>query len=682
MKRCISFDIGHGESASAYPTEIMRDGKTDYDVKRLAFDKSRVTVYSRIFISEEQMKELCGMKQITYEKISKLGSFIIGDFSKQTKTPGQTFSYFKVQPSKFDDVIKEGEYAEKYNITHRMVMSCFIHQAVKEILSSNPNDIEGCNNLNTTLLVGCPTSKEWTAPANRDAYKKLIMNATGFKDIEIIPESRAAMFSSITYNKKSIAADKGAIIFDFGSSTADCTYMWMGKKIEEFSWRLGASEIEMALWNYFVAKYNTENPDKKITTQQNIISSDEGIKLLRKCKEEFFDTQNDIDVSLIIEKTEELPKIPLLATVDDESIDEVLHNYPLVFFKDDKQNTSSDSWYCLCKRFFEYAKDKITSMTVDGEPCPITSIALTGGASKMPFVKELCKQVFPKATIYLEDIPSYSVSNGLCWSQIIDNKAVSVLNDILEKVKEVPECKVDSLLRMMADGLVDPLLEIIGDKAKEWSESEADSSIEELIKAVSDYIEKPNVKNQLKKVISEQEAAWKKQCSNTIYAAVKEKSKKLFSKNVPDYIANYSDDAFTQIHLNFEEVINSICSDLVKYIQNTIISIVIFIIGLVIWYTGYGIIIGGPLMYYAEDIADKIPLVRREISKPRRQRFRKKVADNINSNKKDAMSEKIYKSIKADFENSKVVDDEKIQANMKQIVENAVDVISLKKFEE
>ena len=61
MNIFIAADIGHGESAGALALFKMNEGKVSHEVKRLSFKNGKPTVYSRIFITEEQMKALSQM---------------------------------------------------------------------------------------------------------------------------------------------------------------------------------------------------------------------------------------------------------------------------------------------------------------------------------------------------------------------------------------------------------------------------------------------------------------------------------------------------------------------------------------------------------------------------------------------------------------------------------------------
>lgn len=688
MKNVIAIDFGHGETAAAYPYQLMKNNAATFEVKRLAFKNNRAIVYSRIFISEDQMKALSEMENITYSELEKLentlGDFLIGDFSKQINKSGETYNYFKIQPSMFDEKIK-GALSDKYGITHGMVMACYAFQVVNDLLSSNPNDLMGYTRNSITLLIGCPTSPAWTSEKEANKFKKLVMDATGVKNVIIIPESRAAMFSSIqtSDNSKAVSADKGAVIFDFGSSTADCTYIWMGKKILEFSWRLGASEIEEILYNSVVKEYNNESSDdNKITDEQSIASSPECTKELRKAKEEFYATKNTIEPICNFSKTEDSTRKLLSVTLDEDKMYSITHTSPLSLV-DEHNNLRSGSWYDLCKEFYEYAKEIITSAKVEDEFCPIGSVVITGGASKMPFVRELCKEVFPNCEYYVEDNPSYSVSNGLCWSQISEDKLDICLKRALERINNDPACKIEKLMDMISESLYESLREIIEEKSKEWASGETDLSIQDLINSISDFIKTQEVTEKFMHIIFSQEQEWKKICSTVINESVNAEAQELYCNNVPDYITNYSNKTLYDLNLDFDELIKTICSSLVFTIQKTIIKIVIYILaGVFAFVPGIGTIIMGILIFFADDIASGIPVANGQLSQTRSKHTREIISNRISRDTNRKQKEKIIldvkRSISENLNSGNDFDPEKFQEAIESITKRAMEILLLK----
>ena len=698
MEKFIAIDVGHGEAASAYVAEKLDDDKISYDVKRLVFDKSVPTVYSRIFITEEQMKKLSSIgNELTYSKLCDMGPFLIGNFEEQFGRPGETFQYFKVKPSKFNDPIIQGEYTIKYPITHRMVMSCYIYQLVNEIFENNPHDIADYTRSNTTIIVGCPTSEEWTSPQNINSYRDLIANATGVKNALVVAESRAAMFSSIQYNNKSVSADNGAIIFDFGSSTADCTYMWMGKGIWEFSWRLGASSIETELYSYLIQDYNTSNPDSPITSEQIINSVGESTRILRGKKEEFYKNDTPFRATLEFDGTDNTSDRSIRKIVDKDIMDLIIKNRQ-ISFTTDVNEIKSGSWYDLCREFFEYAKNTIVGMSVNGENCPITSISITGGASKMPFITELCKSVFTDVTddnVFVEPVPSYSVSNGLCWIQITDDKVEECAAKINNVINGEGVFSTDALVNTISKDLSNSIIDVILNRAKGWAASDTDLSVQDLVDSVSQDIKDPKIAERFKNIIISSEKRWSKKCSNKINKAVKKEAKNLYCNNVPKFITNMlnnQDDSLQNISIDFDPILNAITSYLGNSVVTVIVSIIVFIVGLLISLTGWGLIIGGPMMLLSDEIANDIVNGRKSSvngmttprSKSKRESLLNALTKRLNGNNNDIVP-KLKESIRKSLEENTSINDAQIVEDANITARKALETLllkNLKKIEE
>ncbi|MBR1531427.1 MAG: hypothetical protein IJ643_05150 [Eubacterium sp.] len=688
MNIFIAADIGHGESAGALALFKMNEGKVSHEVKRLSFKNGKPTVYSRIFITEEQMKALSQMGNITYSKLSSLGEFLIGNFAKQLNKPGESFQYFKVQPSRFNDRIIQGEYTQKYNITHAMVMSCFIYQLFNELLENNPNDLMDYQRANATFLVGCPTSSAWTDDENKAAYIKLIKDATGVKESFVIAESTAAIFSSIQYNTSSVSADKGAVIFDFGSSTADCTYMWMGRKIEEFSWRLGASEIETALFSYLINKYNSDFSGNEISTDQIINDSLECTRILRGNKEEYFETQNELVAALTFNKTADSPTRAVPAIVDKATMEAVVKGAE-ISIKDNDNQIRCGSWYALCKDFFVYSKERISGMTSRGEKCPLSSVVITGGASRMPFVYELCKSVFPECEIFIEKTPSYSVSNGLCWAEIAESNVDECLERIVKQIEENSICKTEYFIEKLSDKIMPTLLEIISVESTEWGQSESDLSVRNLINRISEKVSSSEIELEIRKLLSESEKEWTQECMAVINDAVKNEVESLYCSKVPSYINAFKNTnavELNKIAFDFGPIVNSLCQSLINGLQKFAIELAIWVIAvLVATIPVIGPVIGVVLMLMAEGIAEDVNVPNSELDKPRSASTRARLANKLskkvsgNDNKTNA---KIKENIKDGAKKDGVIDESALSDGLREAAKNTLEILLLKKFDD
>ena len=244
-KITIGIDFGHGEVAAHY---MASNGISPC---RLSEDNSERALISAIGYQED-------------------GTVKIG---RAALNCSECYSYFKASPAEWDSPMSGDPKCR----TKKQLMEDYLHQLMKQILELNPelqellrqaeNDVSLSENRDFSLmkhflefmrqskdrvllLVGCPASEEWMHENYRKAYEALISRATGIyiQNVRVVPESRAAIFSAFILNKDVVIdTTKGVMVFDFGSLTADCTYLLLGRKQEEHSWTLGAGRIEQNL---------------------------------------------------------------------------------------------------------------------------------------------------------------------------------------------------------------------------------------------------------------------------------------------------------------------------------------------------------------------------------------------------------------------------------------------------
>ena len=92
------------------------------------------------------------------------------------------------------------------------------------------------------------------------------------------------------------------------------------------------------------------------------------------------------------------------------------------------ENTILKDYKLILKKDMDYVKSKIENPNV---------VILTGGASRMPWLKKLVTEVFCDSEIYRDAEPSYAVSDGIAWyaSAIYDLKIAikKVIKDFWEK---------------------------------------------------------------------------------------------------------------------------------------------------------------------------------------------------------------------------------------------------------
>ncbi len=566
----VSLDIGDGQCTASM---LQANGS----IAALTFDKREKVVYTQIVINGTQ-KELISQLfdengDILYSDMSRLSGFSIGREAKALDKSEALFLHFKRPPCDFDKKLDESE------LTVKQVMTCFVYELFNQLCMRNPHELGNVKRSDITLLVGCPTTPAWTSPQNTAAYRRLILNATGVGNVMIIPESRAAIFNNIYNDPEQFNLQGGNIVFDFGSSTADCTYLLSGYPPIEFSWRLGAGEIEILLYKHFVNLHNDKyqnEPDKLISPQQSWLSQASCVEKLRHIKEEYYPKEIPDSYTLTVKGCGDIPEHQLVCDFNEMNLNYVLQNTEITV-DTGRHEQKTGSWQELCVGFFLAAKKCIEAMkTSDGRPYPISHIWLTGGACNMPFIKELCREVFDdeRITIHLELNPEYSVSDGLCYVQDKDIIVEGAIDDARQHIVECYTLRKHTLYDRVASFACELISALVLEVGKEWSEEEQKSSIKELDERVRKAADSPNFRQKLNSGIKEKESEWCRDCSEILQNEVESALRTIWNGEVPDSLINFSKRIFSELTFDLDPIINRLLDNLVADVEEYVSSII------------------------------------------------------------------------------------------------------------
>lgn len=538
----IGIDLGHCETAAALPIQPVPND-THYKVHRMDFQDKDHILPTQLILTDEQMEKLSGNLRPTYEEISQLGEIQIGKDLSSYVPNGEKFCYFKVPPRDFDKPYGNTAKAKRCGITHGQLIACFAFALIQTLFKYNQDVLKSTRQKDVVLLIGCPTTSDWTDKQAQLSYAELIQKATNVRDVRIIPESRAAMFSSVENEKNTISAIKGAAVFDFGSSTADCTYMLLGRKLIEYSWTLGASEVErqMTLEAYQKAvtinggMFNAENASFAVVSEE-----------LRNAKEFFYNGKyqyepngHPIFCSFQIAGTNQYVDAPVrindafMKKVTGENIIQILC---------DSTTPMSGTWMSLCEDFFKDAKKRILSSTytvidqngnAQRQNCGIDTIVLTGGASKMGFVYELCKRIFDGMTIQVEDNPSQTVSNGLGWVAVSDDNVELCQAEAKSYIDSVPECSLNALRSSLEDNVFNKIKSVAEKCTQDWANAPGDTlTLRDLETSINNTMVSPQTRAEINKVCSDTISEWKDRLSTAMDDAVNQQVSGLYSESV------------------------------------------------------------------------------------------------------------------------------------------------------
>ncbi len=540
--RTMGIDVGHCESAAAFPRQVNMNDRR-HEVRRLVAENKDQVISTQIILTDKQMRKLSGKLRPSYAELcqlEELGEIKFGNKLPEDISEGEKFRYFKVPPRDFDKPYGNTEIAKECGITHGQIMVCYIFALINSILKHNREDLKDTKREDIILLVGCPTTEDWTNDNAKSTYAELIKKATNVKEVRIIPESRAAMFSSVENEKNKISALKGAVVFDFGSSTADCTYMLLGRKIVEFSWTLGASEIErqMTLEAYQTAARNQDVSNIKMTSFADVEDD------LRVAKEAYYDHRygpKGHAMFCCFQTLDESQDMECPLRINDAFMKKITSEKPFSI-RCDSKTSKSGTWTSLCEAFFTEAKRKIQNshyliFDQNGKPqrrnCEIDTIVLTGGACKMDFVYELCKKVFTGVTIQREDNPSHTVSNGLGWVAVSDENLNLCQVSVKNYIDSVPECSFSALRNSLEEKIFNKIRSIAESCTEEWANAPGDTlTLKDLDTSITNAMESDVTKKGIISICSDTITDWKNKLSAAMETAVNTQVSMLYSESV------------------------------------------------------------------------------------------------------------------------------------------------------
>lgn len=298
------------------------------------------------------------------------------------------------------------------------------------------------------FVVGCPAG--WNATA-RARYRELLMRA-GLREPQVISESRAAFL----YAKyaKTVALDidvlsKTALVIDIGSSTLDFAYIVGGRETGVGTFgdiALGGGILDEELLHLCVEQSRDKDAIRRVFQESRSWYSYCEIEA-RRLKEEYYTRLLD-DPSASVKKV-------LLICYDG------VQKLTLKLDGDLARQLTEKPLNALQGRSFiqavQDALDHAVRLTADDPPC---LVLLTGGASRMPFFRQLCREAFRDAAVVCCPEPEFSIAKGLSYAGWIDSN----LREFRKAIeKEITEERVAYTARKAMPQLIPPVTEALVD---------------------------------------------------------------------------------------------------------------------------------------------------------------------------------------------------------------------------
>ena len=298
------------------------------------------------------------------------------------------------------------------------------------------------------FVVGCPAG--WNATA-RARYRELLMRA-GLREPQVISESRAAFL----YAKyaKTVALDidvlsKTALVIDIGSSTLDFAYIVGGRETGVGTFgdiALGGGILDEELLRLCVEQSRERDAIRRVFQESRSWYSYCEIEA-RRLKEEYY-------TRLLDDPTASVKKVLRICY-------DGVQKLTLKLDGDLARQLTEKPLNALQGRSFtqavQDALDHAVRLTADDPPC---LVLLTGGASRMPFFRQLCREAFRDAAVVCCPEPEFSIAKGLSYAGWIDSN----LREFRKAIeKEITEERVAYTARKAMPQLIPPVTEALVD---------------------------------------------------------------------------------------------------------------------------------------------------------------------------------------------------------------------------
>jgi molecular chaperone DnaK (HSP70) len=303
------------------------------------------------------------------------------------------------------------------------------------------------------FYIGCPAG--WDRVA-REEYR-MIFEKTGYPPAKIISESRAALVSACQSKHLQVGYDilnKPVLVVDIGSSTTDFAYIMGGREVELKTGGevfLGGGVMDEILLEESVKLSPNEKKIRKIFEESDPWHSYCDFAA-RKLKEKYFSDQeywkeNECTQSVSIHQG--MLPIRLVLKMNEQIADRLLNKKV--------ERLDNKSFREVFLESLKQARDAITEKQPE-------LIFLTGGVSKMPVIREWCRQVFPDAVVISSGEPEFSVASGLAWCGKIDEELREFKEEIgrlveSSNVEKIVESHINELYHDAVEAMVEPILE-------------------------------------------------------------------------------------------------------------------------------------------------------------------------------------------------------------------------------
>ncbi|MGH3901244.1 MAG: Hsp70 family protein [Pseudonocardiaceae bacterium] len=376
----VGFDLGHGESA-------------------VAVVRSNTTTAPNVL----DLRGAAGRQHVTAVAVHPQHGVLVGEAA--VNTPGRTRPlYLAFKGPELDD---EG-----------------VRRPITLFVSKIREDIENEKELTrrTRWVFGAPSG--WSTELM--ARYAQLLKSTGIADVEVVPESRAALLYARDSGEVKIEQSQlsgRVLVVDCGSSTTDFTaVIGMTAKPSDRGTELGASLIDKTIQRWVLAAHE----DRELLESLLDEDQDERLKMelqCRKAKEKFFRLDRRLvaassgltaDEVYVLRKKPHTVWVPIQISKAD--MEEVLAT--------PQPALGGRSWPAAFREDLQDAATKLLGGTPD-------AVLLTGGASRMHFVLDIARELFGgNGRVLLGDEPEVAIARGLALAGRMGVRSAGFRRDV------------------------------------------------------------------------------------------------------------------------------------------------------------------------------------------------------------------------------------------------------------
>lgn len=391
IEHVIGIDLGHGETSAAICSlQWDTDVEQLEPVKDLKLAGNSAIIPSAITFSDD-------------------GTASVGESAFNTDILKQSKVHvcFKRKPEKIDGEVET-------------LMIRFMKEVYNRILTNYAGILtEG----NHQVYIATPSG--WDKETKQLYVRMAQAAGLPTPDDGVTSESRAAFVKAQHDATLPIgrAVEKGAIVFDMGSSTLDFTYMNQEEKLDhpiDNGYDCGASRVEKLILG------DLEKNDESIQVFERKYPElrDYLLFLVRKFKEDVYTRPTER-----IKRTYNYEDF-----IDDPELED--ERFKLAFMPGELDQFLEKEGYVesIRKALLDFKQNYIPNK-------PIYGVLLTGGASKMSFIKQLvcdCWNVSEDQVHYDID-PSLTISRGVAEVARMDMRTDGMENSIEEQIQKLEE---------------------------------------------------------------------------------------------------------------------------------------------------------------------------------------------------------------------------------------------------